>query len=732
MGRSILYTVVFLTAFLSYSQQKEAKNTTKVGVVLSGGGAKGLAHIGALKVIEESGVQIDYIAGTSMGAIVGALYASGYSADELTALFKQVDFEGLISDEFERKNKSFFERDDSDKHAVTLPFNKFKITLPSSISKGQNTYNFFVKLLDHVKDVNDFKSLPIPFFCIATDVESGSQVVLDKGYLPDAILASGAIPTLFEPVYIDGKLLIDGGVSNNYPIDELLKKEVDIVIGVDVQDSLLNKAQLISASDIMKQVSNFNTIHQMLEKVKKTSIYIKPDITNYSIISFEESNEIYKAGYDAANEFKTQLTALSKEQNPIKTPAVITAKGAKQTYDLKGVQINGNNNYTRAYVLGKLKLKTPSVVSYKKIENGITSLAATDNFNVIKYKITHDNILDISLRESQNKTSLKLGVHYDDLYKGAALINVSHKQLITNNDIMSFDFVLGQNIRYNFEYYIDKGFYWSIGLKSRLNSFENKVDLNIFMNTPANTSEIDDVDVLDLTSQFYIETLFRKDFALALGVEHKLLKIFGEDTGISIEDDNFFSFYGELKYDALDDLYYPTKGAYFKGDFHQYLFTGKKADDYEPFSIAKARMGFATQLLPKVYFNLFTEGGFRIGNNNNASFDFVLGGYGNNFINNYMPFYGFDFLSIGGDGYVKTDASMHYQFYKKHFLTASFNMANIEDGLFKEGDWLSSPNHIGYALGYGTKTILGPVQVKSTWSPEIKKVQWFVSLGYWF
>ena len=336
------------------------------------------------------------------------------------------------------------------------------------------------------------------------------------------------------------------------------------------------------------------------------------------------------------------------------------------------------------------------------------------------------------LKEEELSTFLQFGIHYDDLYKGAALINVSHKQLITNNDIVSLDFILGENIRYNFEYYIDKGFYWSIGLKSKLNSFEHEVNLNIFNNNPTATSVSDDVNFSDLTNQFYVETLFRKDFALALGVEHKLLKITGEDTDVQMENDNFFSAYGELRYDTLDDVYYPTKGVYFRGDAHQYFFTDKKTNIYDPFSIAKAKIGFATKLLPKIYLNLFSEGGFRIGDNTNSSFDFVLGGYGNYFINNYTSFYGFDFLSLAGDGYVKTDVSLHYQFYKKHFLTGSFNMANIDDGLFKDNDWLSMPEHIGYALGYGTNTILGPIQIKSTWSPEIKKVHWFVTFGYWF
>jgi len=731
VGKSIIYIALFLAPFFSLSQEQKEDKDLKVGLVLSGGGAKGLAHIGALKVIENSGVQIDYIAGTSMGAIVGALYASGYSADELLVLFKQANFDELIRDDFQRKNKSSFERKDTDKHAVTLPFNNFKLTIPSAISKGQNVYNFYAKLLDHVKEVNDFSKLPIPFLCIATDAETGKQVILDKGYLPDAITASGAIPTLFEPVNLDGKLLVDGGVSNNYPIDELLAKDIDVIIGVDVQDSLREKDKLNSASDIMIQLSNFSTQNQMREKVKKTNVYIKPNITNYSIVSFDQGEEIYTSGYEAAKSSEERLFEIAKKQI-IKQKQTVN-KERPEKYAIKNIEIFGNENYTRSYVLGKLKLKTPSIVSRRKIEKGVISLAATNNFKVIKHKVKNDSILELNILESKNKTSLKLGLHYDDLYKGAALVNITHKQLITNNDIVSLDVILGENIRYDFEYYIDKGFYWSIGLKSRLNSFEEKVNLSIFDNaTPPSTAVEDDIDVLDLTNQFYVETPFRKNLALALGVEHKMLKITPELADSKIENDNFFSVYGELKYDALDDIYYPTKGLYFAGDYHQYLFTGKKTADFEQFSIAKAKLGGATKLFHNIFLNVFTEGGFRVGNNTNSSFDFVIGGYGNNLINNYTSFYGYDFLNIAGDGYVKGNIDIHYQFYKKNFLTLSGNFSNIDDGLFKDADWLSFPDHTGYAIGYGAKTILGPMQIKSSWSPEVKRVQWFVSMGYWF
>ena len=152
--------------------------------MLSGGGAKGLAHIGALKIIEESGIKVDYIGGTSMGAIVGALYASGYSAQQLDSIFRNTDFNNLIQDNVPRSAKTFYEKEDSERYALTLPFENFKMSFPQAISGGQNIYNLLVQLLFHVKDVQDFRKLPIPFVCMATNVETGEEVLLDRGICP--------------------------------------------------------------------------------------------------------------------------------------------------------------------------------------------------------------------------------------------------------------------------------------------------------------------------------------------------------------------------------------------------------------------------------------------------------------------------------------------------------------------------------------------------------------------
>ncbi|HLT32763.1 MAG TPA: patatin-like phospholipase family protein, partial [Aquaticitalea sp.] len=239
MKKIVFISFVFMSvAFISTAQNKAFSNEPKVGLVLSGGGAKGFAHIGVLKVLDSLNIKVDYVAGTSMGAIVGSLYAAGYTGKQLDSIFKSLDFDDVVNDNIPRAAKTFYERDNSEKYAVTLPFEKFKIKLPSALSRGQNVFNLLSKLMLHVSDINDFKKLPIPFFCMATDIETGTSVMLDEGNLAQAVAASGALPSLFQPVIIDDRILIDGGVTNNYPVDELRAVGMDVIIGVDVQDGL--------------------------------------------------------------------------------------------------------------------------------------------------------------------------------------------------------------------------------------------------------------------------------------------------------------------------------------------------------------------------------------------------------------------------------------------------------------------------------------------------------------
>ncbi|MEO9894303.1 patatin-like phospholipase family protein [Aurantibacter sp.] len=754
MVRRLFYILFFLIISHNYGQSVVEKKDLKVGVVLSGGGAKGLAHIGALKVIEAAGIKIDFIGGTSMGAIVGGLYASGYNAKQLDSLFRNLDFPDLIEDKIPRGAKSFYEKSASEKYALTLPFNNFKLSFPSAYSGGQNIYSELVRVLYHVKDVGDFSKLPIPFLCIATNVETGEEVLLDRGYLPEAIMASGTFPSLFEPAPVGDQILIDGGVVNNYPIDEVRKMGADVIIGVDVQQGLSDREGLLSATEILLQINNYRSAVDMVDKVEKTDIYIKPEITNYTVVDFDSSTNIIDSGVQAAQDKLSELEKIADEQEWTRSKFVPISE--KDSLIVKQVVLKGNESYTSGYVKGKLRFENNEKITFEKLQQGINNLSATDNFKTIRYELlTNGDGVDlvIDLRENKTKTLLRLSGHYDDLYKTSALINISHKNLFMKDDVGSFDFIFGDNIRYNLHYFVDKGPYWSFGFNSRYNDFKQDVSYELIESNfnvgPGLIINNISLDLTDFTNQIYVQTVVKEEFAFRLGAEHKYLKfstktigevteeeltedLIVEDGKTIFEKSNYYSLYGQLTLDTYDDKYFPSKGLLFDGDYHVYLFSSDFNNNFREFSVAKARFGAAFPLLDNLSFNIETEGGFKLGTSPVTAMDFVLGGYGTDLINNIRPFFGYDFIALPGNSFVKAYGRFDLEIAPKNHVLLAANFANVDDDLFRTGEWFTAPNYSGYAVGYGIESLIGPMQVFYSWTPEQNEGNFFFSIGYWF
>ena len=738
MKHFFLFVSLFFLSQVALGQEKSVENTRpKVGLVLSGGGAKGLAHIGVLKVIDSLGIKVDYIAGTSMGAIVGGLYASGYNAEQLDSIFSKIDVDALLQDYTPRESKSFYEKRNDEIYALTLPFNNFKLGLPSGLSKGLYNFNLMSRLTQHVSDVRDFDKLPIPFLCIATDVETGEQIVLDEGILAQAIIASGALPTLYSPVEINGRLLIDGGVVNNYPIEELKNRGIDFIIGIDVQDGLKNREQLKDVTAVLSQINNFSMIEKMEGKRSLTNIYIKPDIKGFSVVSFDKGQEIIKKGNEKANEFIKELLPLRNIDERPTTFKVIK----NDSIFIRDITFNKLENFTRAYVLGKLKIKRNTKIPMTQIEKGISNLNATQNFSAISYsfeKTQSGERLALNLKENKSNTFLKFGIHYDDLYKSGALINYTHKKLIAKNDVASLDVILGDNFRYNFDYYIDNGFYWSFGFNSKFNSFNRNIATDfangiIFTDLGINSVNI---DFTDITNQAYVQTIFAQKFSFGAGLEFKYLNIKSETLENStpiFDKSNYLSAFGYLKYDSFNQKYFPKKGWSFSGDLKTFLYSSDYTNLFERFSIARADAGIVFEPIKRTTIKLQTEGGFAIGERTISFFDFVLGGYGFVSANNIKPFMGYDFLSLAGDSYVKGTITADYEIYKKHHINFTANFANVGNRIFEHTeDWLSKPKYTGYGVGYGMESIIGPLEIKHSWSPETKDHHTWFSVGFWF
>lgn len=207
----------------------------KVGLVLGGGGAKGAAEVGVLKVLEEADIPVDYIAGTSIGAIVGGLYAIGYDAADIDSLYRNQNWLFLLSDQVKRESETFLSKEEREKYIVHIPLSKErKVSLPTGYVKGQNIFNLFSKLTVGYHQVDDFSNLPIPYRCVAVDLVEGKEMVFSSGSLPLAMRASMSIPGVFAPVEWKGKMLVDGGALNNLPVDVAKEMGADVIICVDL------------------------------------------------------------------------------------------------------------------------------------------------------------------------------------------------------------------------------------------------------------------------------------------------------------------------------------------------------------------------------------------------------------------------------------------------------------------------------------------------------------------
>jgi NTE family protein len=726
----ILFTfILLLLPFNSIAQDSIKK--PKIGLVLSGGGAKGLAHIGVLKVIDSLGIKVDYIGGTSMGAIVGGLYASGYTGKQLDSIFKTLNIDDLLQDNIPRKSKLHFNKRSDDIYALSLPFKNLKLETPNALSKGFFNYHFLSKLTYHVRNARDFKKLPIPFFCMATDIETGEEIILNKGIFPQALVASSSVPSIFYPIEIEGRLLVDGGVTNNYPVEKLKELGAEFIIGVDVQEDLKDRKELQGITTIFGQISNFYTLSQMKNKQKLTNIYIKPEIKGYSVLSFENGKKIIENGEFATRNFLTELQKF--ENKTYKKPVL---KPVKDSIYIGNIAFTELKNYTRAYVLGKLRFKPNTKVSFEDFQNGIQNLSNTQNFSAVKYQFNEKDIF-ISLRENKINTLLKFALHYDELYKSGALINITQKKIISKNDMVSLDLIFGDNFRYDFNYLIDNGYYYSFGINSSLNTFNKNVNTAFGIEKYlTNAFEKINLDYSSITTKVFLQTVILRKFNIGGGFEFQNLVLKSDNltkSNKTIENSNYLSLLGYINHDTFDDKFFPKKGWYLKSDFNYYFNSSDYTNQFSKFSISKTDMAIAFSPFKNFSFTFQNEVGFKIGYSSLPYFDFALGGTGFRDNNNIRPFYGYDFLSISGNSYIKTSGTFDYEFYKKNHINLTYNASIVGDFIFNATKtWFNKPTYTGFGLGYGLETLIGPVEIKYTWSPESNFSAFWVNLGFVF
>ncbi len=424
--------LLLLVLFLSQSVLGQ-ETRPKIGLVLSGGGAKGLAHIGVLKVLEEQGIRPDFITGTSMGSIIGGLYAIGYSPQELDSLVSGTNWSLLLTDGIPLSNVSPEEKEDYNRFQAEFTVNRQGISLPSGMVKGQQISQLLSKLSWGVADIHSFNDYPIPFKCVAADLISGNQYIFSEGDFTTALRSSMSIPTIFEPVKLDSMLLVDGGVLNNFPVRLCREMGADIIIGVNVgfKDEPKND-DINSLTDILASSASIGSNLLMKEAIKHTDLLISPDLAPYSTGSFFDGPKIIERGEMAAREKIAELKVLmdSNQIKPVYNPRPLHAH--KDQLIISQIKVTGLRNINKRFFFANLAIHPPDTITPMRLEAGLKRLMGTRYFDNVTYKLaplTKGYLMDMVVEESaQVKT--KISIHYDNVYKAGLMTNLTLRNVL--------------------------------------------------------------------------------------------------------------------------------------------------------------------------------------------------------------------------------------------------------------------------------------------------------------
>ncbi len=391
----VLLCVTFLWLPAAHGAEvgDDGHDRPKIGLVLSGGGARGSAHIGILQALEELQVPIDYIAGTSIGAIIGGMYASGYSAAEINEILDEMDWEGALVDKPDRTDRTMRTKELESQFLIPyrVGFNRGGFQLPLGLIEGQHLDQVFREILLPVVGVNDFDELPIPFRAIATDLASGEEVVLSGGSLPDSLRASMSVPAVFAPVTIDDRLLIDGGMSNNLPVRVAREMGADIVIAVDIASPMLSREQLTSVLSVTEQLANFltaRTTEAQIALMGPEDVLIVPELGNFSAADFLGSSEIVSVGYRAAMEQARALAALAVSAGPRDPePAVETA----QVFVANFVELENGSVLHDDIIRSRLAVDLGEPVDLQALDSSVDRIYSLDVFKSVTYDLVEND-----------------------------------------------------------------------------------------------------------------------------------------------------------------------------------------------------------------------------------------------------------------------------------------------------------------------------------------------------
>ena len=737
------YLLALILLFSCGFQSSAATNLhrKKVGLVLSGGGAKGMAHIGALKVIEEAGIPIDYVVGTSMGSIIGGLYSIGYTPAQMDSMVKMQDWQFLLSDRISRKDKNMEDREREKKYQVSLPFSLTKIKRPSGgLIKGENIANLFSELTIGYHDSIDFNKLPIPFACVSEDIAEGKEVVFHSGVLATAMRSSMAIPGVFTPVRLNNMVLVDGGVVNNYPVDVAQAMGADVVIGIDVQSDLKPAKELKNTGDVLGQLVNLMGKDLYEKNIGKTFTYIKVDVEGYSAASFNPTaiDTLVVRGERAARAQIESLKKLKKEIGLSESHTLPEKEGYQflDTLHIHKVTFNESELDGSNWLMRKCKLKENSKLSIETIKKATAVIRANTSYFSASYNLTKadSNRYDLNYHLSKKQENvINVGVKYDTEENASLLLNVRTTLKTSLPSYLSLTGRLGKRYGGKLSYGIEPSPLSALELSYRFMYndinyyYEGKKRFNSTWRYHAGEFAYYNVWIKNMRFGIGLryELYDYKDFLVGLVTDKN------EQTP-EIDTEHFFTYLLQLHYDSFDKAYFPNKGFASHIAYNIYTDNMLKFKDQKPFS---SLLGAVQGVIPvSSHFSILPSayGRFLIGKRSiipYSKMNTIGGNAPAQYLPEQLPFAGAvnveltdNSLIVGGLKFRQRMGSVHYLTFATNYALSSNRVKDIfkEQGMF------------GCSVGYGLDSMFGPLEASFNYTNQSKKLKFFINLGFNF
>ena len=734
------YTPALVCLFLLFQSAVAQVPTLrpKIGVTLSGGGAKGLAHIGILKAIDSAGLNVDYITGTSMGSILGSLYAVGYSADSIEKIVRHIDWDLLLSNQSSLRSIFMEEKDEYSKYVIELPWQNNSFRLPSGLLQGQELWQKFSELYFAVHQQKDFSKFSIPFRCIGTDVGTGEAIVMKDGEIISAIRSSMAIPSVFTAVDFNGKRMVDGGIVRNFPVRDVKEMGADIVIGSNVATGLLPSEKVRNVLQILLQIAFFREAEDTKTEVPQCDIYIPFKMEKYNMGSFGDGNAILDLGIEEGRKLYPRFKRLADSLNAIYGPVELKKNRLPQvnTAIISSYEVHGVERTSTDFFVHTMDLQLNKSYTAQKLSNMVRQAYGTRYYSRIIYSLMQqpDGTSKIIFEVTENPfTFAKLGIHYNRFTGVGIIANLTARNFFITNSRSLVTVNIGESFRIRGEHlqYLGRLKNFALVLETQFDRFD--------------VSTYDEYKQDGLYSQSFFKVGERLQYSpsrsFSIGAGHrfewahytpKIAK------GIEFKGSNSYnSLYSFVAFNSLDRSVFPRKGVKLYGEAarvltqhpdlsflsngqplsnpdsikietHPYLRTTLDVESYIPF-------GRRTTLL------LNGQGGINFNYTRNALNEFAIGGLTKVF-RNQITFAGLQEGTLYTPSVAMLQGGLRVLLFPNSYLTGKGNV--LFTNFISRSDFFQNPDFLsGYSLTYSYNFALGPLEVSTMYCDQTNKLQ---------